>query len=104
MENYNNDLMMEIGTIEVEVFDESLPVVAEVVEKQSKMNPLTVAGLVAVVSLGAYYGYKHFVANKDSEESLKDKFKAKFSKTERGMDTDGDIDIDELDLEFDEEE
>lgn len=103
----NKDLMMEIGTMEFEEF-EVIPMAVEVVEKTSKVNPLTVAGIVTLVGVGAYIGYKK-LKNKN-EESEKEGFAEKFSKTyksafgkaEKGMDTDGDFDYE--DLEFEDEE
>lgn len=108
----NKDLMMEITTIEVEEL-EVLPMVTEDVENDSTKNTLLAGGIVAVIGLGAYMGYKAIKRNKskDNEENkektsgLKDKFRAKFGK-KKGMDTDGDVDFDE-EIEFesmDEEE
>lgn len=107
----NKDLMMEMATIEVEDL-EVLPMVTEVVENDSTRNALLAGGIVAVIGLGAYMGYKAYKRNKskDDEENEetsepKRKFKLSFGK-KRGMDTDGDVDFDE-EIEFesmDEEE
>lgn len=101
----NKDLMMEMATIEVEDI-EVLPMVTEVVENDSTRNALLAGGIVAVIGLGAYMGYKAYKQNKrkDDEENeeksggLKDKFRLKFGK-KKGMDTDGDVDFDE-EIEF----